>query len=313
MKIAMLYAAWEKFGEKWSTPLGIRQELESRGHEIRHYNLYHDEGRLFPNRVRHYSNQGINLLIQDFHAKSFVPDAIFAMDYGPWDAVQFDKRHFPGVVMVKEAGDEPQSHRQHWPAAFRVHVVLSPDVQCVHRYHTAGCHAVHWTHFADTRLFYPRKDVAQQFDCVTTCGPRGGGLTEVIKTALGDQFNNERYFYGEDHAVRLNMGKIVFQCSQFKEITRRIFEGMACGRMVITDRLPPETGLGEMFVDGQDIVYYDNANDAIDKIRYYATHDEERLRIARNGYEKVLDGHTQKQRCDMFEACVVAAKETILV
>jgi len=190
---------------------------------------------------------------------------------------------------------------------------LSPDRQCVERYNSFGANAVYWTHFADTAIFYPRPDVNVEFDCVTTCGSRGGGLTEEIKKALGDSFNNERYFYGEDHAVRLNMGKMVFQCSQFKEVTRRIFEGMACGKMVLTDRLPEETGLSEMFVDGEDIVYYDNAKDAIEKIRYYASHDEERERIALNGFNKVMAEHSQVQRCDVIEACITAVKETVFV
>ena len=304
MKIAMLFASWEMFGEIWSTPAGIRDELLSRGHDVRQYNLYHDDGVLFHDNVRHYSNQGINNLLNDISLDIFRPDVIFAMDYGPWDAVQFNKKYFPGTVIVKEAGDEPQAHRQHWRAAPRVHVILSPDLQCVQRYHTAGFNATHWTHFADTRIFYPRPDVNVEFDCVTTCGSRGGGLTEEIKAALGDSFNNERYFHGNEHAERLSMGKIVFQCSQFKEVTRRLFEGMACGRMILTDRLPEETGLSEMFVDGQDIVYYNGAEDAIEKIRYYASHDEEREQIARNGYEKVMAEHTIVNRVDQFEEAV---------
>jgi glycosyltransferase involved in cell wall biosynthesis len=311
LNIAMLYASWTKFGEPWCTPDGIRSELESRGHDVVHYNLYHDDGRLFPDGMRHYSNQGINNLLRDFRQGRKL-DAIFVLDYGPWDALQFDKQYFPGVVLLKECGDEPQAHRQHFQASPRVHVMLSPDRQCVERYQSFGYNGVYWTHHADTRIFYPRPDVHVEFDCVTTCGSRGGGLTEAIKKSLGDSFNNERYFYGVDHAVRLNKGKMVFQCSQFKEVTRRIFEGMACGRMVITDRLPPETGLEEMFVDGQDIVYYDNAQDAIEKIRYYASHDEEREAIAKSGYEKVMREHTQVQRCDVLEACVVAAQETLV-
>jgi hypothetical protein len=313
LKIAMLFASWEEFGEGWSTPIGIREELRSRGHEVRQYNLYHDQGILFADNVRHYSNQGINQLYQDFHAGTFRPDAIFCMDYGPWDAMQFGKQYFPGSVLVKEAGDEPQAHAQHCRAAPRVHVILSPDLQCVERYHTMGFHAVHWTHHADRRIFYPRQEVNIEFDCVTTCGSRGeNGLTDKIQKALGARFNNERYFFGDDHAKRLCMGKMVFQCSQFKEITRRIFEGMACGRMVITDRIPDSTGLSEMFIEGQDIVYYDSAEDAINKIRYYASHDVEREEIAVNGYKKVMAYHTEVQRCDDFEACVLAAKETLV-
>jgi hypothetical protein len=303
-KIAMLYASWEKFGEKWCTPAGVRSELTKRGHEIKHYNLYHDEGILFPDKVRHYSNQGINLLMEDFRLDIFRPDAIICMDYGPWDALQFDKKFFPGVTLINEAGDEPQSHRMQIQKAPRVDVILSPDRQCVERYSAFGYNAIYWTHFADTAIFYPRPDVQVEFDCVTTCGSRGGGLTEEIQNTLGDSFNNERYFYGEDHAIRLNMGKMVFQCSQFKEVTRRIFEGMACGKMVITDRLPVETGLSEMFIDGEDIVYYDNAQDAIDKIKYYATHDRKGEAIARSGYERVMKNHTQVNRCDAIEECI---------
>jgi len=313
MKIAMLYASWEAFGEPWSTPQGVRTELESRDHEVRHYNLYHDDGILFHDNLRHYSNQGINQLLNDLRLDIFRPDVVFCMDYGPWDAVQFDSRYFPGAVLVNEAGDEPQSHRMQWQKAPRVHVVLSPDKQCVERYETFGFNAVYWTHHADTRIFYPRPNVNVEFDCVTTCGSRGGGLTEEVKDALGESFNNERYFHGNEHAERLCMGKIVFQCSQFKEVTRRIFEGMSCGRMVLTDRLPQETGLSDMFVDGQDIVYYDDAQDAIDKMRYFASHDDEREEIARNGYEKLLAEHTVANRVDVFESCVVEAKEKLLV
>ncbi len=308
----MLYASWEKAGEPWSTPLGIKNELRSRGHDVRHYNLYHDDGVNGPPKL-HYSNQGINLLLQDFNRSEFVPDAIFCMDYGPWDALQFDKAYFPGVVLLKEAGDEPQAHRAHLQAAPRVHVMLSPDRQCVDRYNQYGYHAVYWTHFADTRIFYPRPDVSIDFDCVTTCGSRGGGLTEDIQKALGGSFNNERYFYGDDYGIRLNMGNMVFQCSQFKEVTRRIFEGMGCGKLVITDRLPEETGLSEMFVEGRDIVYYDDAQDAIAKIKMYAEQPEEMMRVAKSGYDKVMAEHTQVQRCDMIESCVEAARETMLV
>lgn len=311
MKIAMLYASWEKHGEPWSTPQGIRNELMSRGHDVRHYNLYHDDGARI-NGTHHYSNQGINQLLSDFNRGEFVPDAVLCMDYGPWDALQFDKRHFPGVVLLNEAGDEPQSHRMQINKAPRVHVVLSPDRQCVERYQSLGFDAVYWTHHADSRIFYPRPDVQVEFDCVTTCGSRGGGLTEEIQKTLGASFNNERYFYGDDHAVRLCMGNMVFQCSQFKEVTRRIFEGMACGRLVLTDRLPQETGLAELFVDGEDIVYYDNARDAAEKIRYYAANADERERIAKNGHHKVMTQHTQVQRCDVLEACIQAAKETVL-
>src|SRR6185436_3699991 len=249
MKIAILYASWEKFGEPWSTPQGVRRELESRGHEIKHYNLYHADGDFLPKKKeRSYSSDCMNRLMSEYRSGEYKPDVIFCMDYGPWDCIQFDKQYFPGVTFVNEAGDEPQSHRMMWFKAPKVDIILSPDWQCVEHYRQFGYRAEWWNHHSDHRLFYPRPEIKEEFDCVTTCGSRGGGLTETIKAALGDSFNNERYFYGDDHAKRLCMGKMVFQCSQYKEITRRIFEGMGCGKMVITDRLPIETKLHELFI-----------------------------------------------------------------
>lgn len=312
MRIAMLYASWEVFGETWSTPIAIKKELLRRNHDVQIYNLYHADGAILPKHTtRTYSNESVNRLMAEVRSNRYKPDVIFLMDYGPWDCLQFDKQYFPGIVLVNEAGDEPQSHRMMWFKAPKVHVVLSPDWECVERYRQHGFHAEHWTHHSDSDIFYPRPEIKEEFDCVTTCGPRGGGLTEQIKAALGDAFNNERYFYGDDHAKRLCMGKMVFQCSQYKEITRRIFEGMACGKMVITDRLPLATKIHELFADGESIVYYDSAEDAIEKIRYYASHDDERLAIAKNGYDKVMANHTTVQRVNVFEEVVWQAQKQL--
>jgi hypothetical protein len=311
MKIAMLYASWENFGETWSTPIGVKNELMRRGHDVKIYNLYHNDGAFLPKRKeRTYSSDCMNRLLSDYRG-GYKPDAVFCMDYGPWDCMQFDKQYMPGVVFINEAGDEPQSHAMMWFKGPKVHAVLSPDWQCVEHYRQFGIMAEHWTHHADERLFYPRPDIKEEFDCVTTCGPRGGGLTEKVKEALGPSFNNERYFYGEDHAKRLCMGKMVFQCSQFKEITRRVFEGMACGKMVITDRLPLETKMHELFEDGKDIVYYNDADDAIEKIRHYASNDPERQTIAMNGYTKVMALHTVAARVDAFERVVTQLQHDI--
>ena len=307
MEIALGYAAWEMEG--WSTPIGFRRELEARGHSIRHYNLYHDNGALNPrDNIRHYSAQGLNDMMAHWRDHNYRPDVVYILDYGQFDCPAQDKRYFPGSIWIMEAGDEPQSHRMNAQKAHKFHAVLSPDKQCVDRYNRGGLVAEWHTHHADQRLFYPRPEIEEVFDSVTTCGSRIG--TDEIAAALGERFNNERYFRDDAHAERLCMGKMVFQRSQFGEVTRRPFEGMACGKMVITDRLAPETGFSDLFEDGREIVYYDSAADAIDKIRYYAEHDEKRLEIAQRGYQKVMENHTVAKRVDQFEDLV--AKLTVV-
>jgi spore maturation protein CgeB len=73
---------------------------------------------------------------------------------------------------------------------------------------------------------------------------------------------------------------------------------MACRKLVITDRLPEETNINQLFVENEDIVYYDSADEAIDKIKYYLENESEREKIANSGYAKVMKDHTAKARVD---------------
>lgn len=300
MQIAMFYANWEKFGEPWSTPLGFRWELESRGHDVRVYNLYHSDGDFLPRKtVRSYSGEAWNKFNFDFKNRGYKPDAVLVMDYGVYDYAGMNKQYFPDIPFILEAGDTPQSTRMHAQKVSKFHGVFTPDWESSQIFTQMGVKSLWATHWADTRVFHGGYDVKPEFDVVSTCG--GRKVTAQIQAALGSRFNNERYFFGEEHAKRLMMGHIVFQCSQFGEITRRPFEGMACGRMVLTDRLPECTRMHELFVDGEDIVYYNSAEDAIDKINYYTSHPEERERIARNGAAKIAAAHTIGHRVNELE------------
>lgn len=302
MRFAILMAHWLDYGEAWSTPISLINELVARNHEVDIFNLYHNNGQLHPTKkIRHYSNDGFNKLYTEYR-HGYKPDVIMVMDYGPWQCTYLNKQVFPDCILIKEAGDSPQSHRMHLQTAHLFDLVLCPDWQCVLDYQKRNINAVWMTHFADERIFNKDYQVEAVFDVVSTMG--GRKYSEEIKKILGDRFNNERYFFGEEHAKRLLMGKIVLQNSQYGEITRRIFEGAAVGKMVLTDRLPLETRLHELLIEDQDIVYYNDAQDAINKINYYISHDQDRERIALNGYNKVMTEHSVKARVDQFEGLI---------
>lgn len=310
MNISMLYAHWK--GEPWSFPMSVKAELVRRGHFIRDYNMYRLNGEFaYKGEQRKYGDDGINDMINDARFGLFVPDVVLAMDYGPFHSARYVRENIPNAIWVFEAGDLPQSWGNQWDKACNSDIVLSPDKICTELYRKQGINAHWWTHCADDNLYKPYPDEPILYDAVTTCGPRGpkGQITSNIKDALGDRFFNERYFWGEEYARILNRGKLVFQCSQFKEMSRRIFEGMLSGKAVITDRLRPGTGMEDLFIDGTDIILYDEAEDCIDKIRYYSEHDEERERIAQNGFAKAKQYHTVKARIDTLELLIAEIKK----
>jgi spore maturation protein CgeB len=129
------------------------------------------------------------------------------------------------------------------------------------------------------------------------------GSSQILDT-LADHYGgdiiNQSGWEGKEHTEFLNSGKIVIQHSRWGEITRRIFEGMACGKLVITDRLNEEVELDSLFIDGENIILYDDIQDCAEKIAYYNNNPMERNEIAWNGYQKVLNNHTQIQRVDLI-------------
>jgi spore maturation protein CgeB len=73
----------------------------------------------------------------------------------------------------------------------------------------------------------------------------------------------------------------------------RIFDVLGSGGFLITNY---QSEIPEFFEIGEDLVTYDSLEDLSQKCAYYLEHEEERMRIARNGYEKVKKLHTYDLR-----------------
>ena len=69
---------------------------------------------------------------------------------------------------------------------------------------------------------------------------------------------------------------------------------MSCKKLVITDRLSSNKQLDQIFKEDEEIVFYSTKEEALEKIQFYLNNDQERNRIAENGYKKVIDCFTTK-------------------
>ncbi len=78
-------------------------------------------------------------------------------------------------------------------------------------------------------------------------------------------------------------------------IPLRCMDIMGCGGFLLTNYQEDFLHFFEPF---EDYVYYESRQDLLDKIDYYLAHDEERVKIAKSGYEKVKASHTYKLRLE---------------
>lgn len=92
---------------------------------------------------------------------------------------------------------------------------------------------------------------------------------------------------------------ITLKCIQ-SGIPLRALDILGCGGFLLTNYQPE---IAEYFVDGEEVVMYSSLEDAVAKCQYYLEHEDERTQIARNGYKKVCEMFSYKDRMQvMFEA-----------
>jgi len=78
-------------------------------------------------------------------------------------------------------------------------------------------------------------------------------------------------------------------------IPLRAFDIMGAGGFLLTNY---QSDFMELFEPDVDYVYYDSQADLMNKIAYYLAHDDERVQIAQNGFDKICAQHTYKHRVE---------------
>jgi|TARA_B100000073_G_scaffold340692_1_gene340871 glycosyltransferase involved in cell wall biosynthesis len=286
MKITFIYA---NENEEWSTPLSLAYEFEDRGWDVGIVSIG-------SNSTQQYYDDNIKVWLDEKDDT----DIVLFMDWGRFDSPLLDKEKLPSAFWIQESGDDPQNFDNNYPKSERFDMTLSPDSDSAEEYKKRGRNAYWWTHFADTAVQFPIEEIEETYVAVTSRGMGGSQFLDTLTLHGDGTIANMNGMDSEEHTEFLNSGMMVLQHSRWGEVTRRIFEGMACGKMVLCDRLDKSKKLDELFEEGEDIIYYDDMVDCINKMNKYSQNKKERERIAKNGYRKVLDNHTQIQRVDFI-------------
>ena len=100
--------------------------------------------------------------------------------------------------------------------------------------------------------------------------------------------------YGKDMIDIFSQSKIVLNL-HYPFVTSggnmRLFEIPLTKSLQIVDKCP-----NNWFIDGDEIIIFNDNEDLLNKISYYLIHEEERTRISYNGHKRFLSEHTYHHR-----------------
>lgn len=133
-------------------------------------------------------------------------------------------------------------------------------------------------------------------------------LLQLLRARWPNHFVGNAYF--EEMARTYARSRIVFNRSIANDLNMRVFEALASGSLLVTNRLDGamgregdgETGAHgdngqlELFEDGVHLVTYSSDEELIERFAYYMAHEAERERIAAAGCQHVLAHHTYAHR-----------------
>ena len=181
---------------------------------------------------------------------------------------------------------------------------ITTDEQTIERYKQLGARVIH-CQWATNQRFYKKLPLKLKYD-VTFLGQCYGDrkdYLEAIKRAGVDLHIFGRasghYLEFEETIKLFNQSKINLnfssssQGSHIKQIKARVFEISMSGGFLLTEYAPY---LENYFKINKEIVCFSTPAEAIDKIKYYLIHEEERLKIAEAGCQTALARHSWDQR-----------------
>lgn len=140
-----------------------------------------------------------------------------------------------------------------------------------------------------------------------------GRRQKFIDTLKRNGINIATFGYGWKNSDRVSQADLIKIYNQSKislnlsfaskgnriQIKGRDFDVPRCGSLLLTKDTEE---IAEYYIPGKEIVTYQDANDAAEKIKYYLRNEDEREKIAKNGYERTLKEHIWEKRfSDLFE------------
>jgi GT2 family glycosyltransferase/2-polyprenyl-3-methyl-5-hydroxy-6-metoxy-1,4-benzoquinol methylase/Flp pilus assembly protein TadD/spore maturation protein CgeB len=246
--------------------------------------------------------------------EGWTPDLfIWADNGGAFLPIGMDQLNCPSVALIGDTHTGQMDWRIDYAKMFSNPYLMFTRHHLA-EFQTAGVSNIGWLPAACDPRFHGKFDVAKSYE-IGFIGqtsrqwhPDRVALLERLKEAGFDLQVDSKIL--EEMSLFHSRSKIVFNRSLNQDLNRRVFEAMCSGSMLLTDRLPAESGLETLFTDREHLALYDDAN--VEEIaRYYLDHAEEREAIAAKGRELVLADHSYAARANQMLTEVIGSSAAI--
>ena len=179
----------------------------------------------------------------------------------------------------------------------------------------AGFKNVHWIPAFDF-TFFPRNPSpipSRQFSFVGQAGKFHPYRCQVIESLKKSGLPLEMLRGTPAEAADIYADSVVtLNVSLNGDLNLRVFEALAAGGFLLTDKLTPSSGLEILFKPGVDIDVWTSVGELTEKARHYLDHPAEADRIRRSGQQKLLDFHHPDIKIREFFELVFEGKENPL-
>lgn len=138
------------------------------------------------------------------------------------------------------------------------------------------------------------KRLSEQFSVDLYTGSDTSSLPDVHNKGLARTYSDMPKIFRLSK-INLNMTAKSIKTA----LPLRIWDILACGGFLLTNY---QSEIPEYFEIGHDLETYSSEEELLEKCRYYLAHDEERMQIAKNGFQKAVELHSLEQRMgEMFQ------------
>jgi spore maturation protein CgeB len=242
------------------------------------------------------------------------PDILFYfhfhdwVEHGVWKEIS-DELPTKTIIML---ADDHWRYEETRPVWEMFNVVVTTDPEGFEKRQKEGFTNAFLAQWACNHFLYRNLNLPRIYD-VSFVGRCYGKRQSFIDTLRTHGINVTTFGLGWKNGGRVSQADLIKIYNQSKislnisfasegdkiQIKGRDFEATGCGSLLLTGN---SKEIAEYFVPGEEIITYQDTNDASEKIKYYLENEGERERIAKKGYERLLRQHTmQKRLSEIFD------------